>query len=173
MDAPLYNAEILRLAASVPHAERLRAPMASARRTSPICGSRVTADVILDSEGRVAGYGQEVRACALGQASAAILGGGVIGETAASLAEAHGLLAGWLKGDGPLPAALAARFPRLALFEPARAHPARHASICLSFDASAQATAAAGTAQAAAAAGTAQAAAAAGTAQAPHLKLAG
>jgi NifU-like protein involved in Fe-S cluster formation len=141
MDAPLYNAEILRLAAGIPHGERLTAPHASARRTSPICGSRVTADVIADESGRVAAFGQEVRACALGQAAAAILGGGVIGASPDDLREAHALLAAWLKSDGPLPTALAARFPKLALFEPARAHPARHASIGLAFEAAAAAAA--------------------------------
>ena len=54
MSATLYNAEILRLAASIPHNERLAAPMATAERRSPICGSRVTVDVsgelIIDSE---------------------------------------------------------------------------------------------------------------------------
>ena len=143
MDAPLYNARILRLAASIPHAERLTDPQATARRTSQVCGSRVTADVVLGADGRIAAFGQEVRACALGQASAAILGQGVIGETAQSLAEAHALLKGWLKGEGPLPQALAGRFPELALFEPARAHPARHPSILLAFDASAAAAGAA------------------------------
>jgi NifU-like protein involved in Fe-S cluster formation len=139
MDAPLYNARILRLAASIPHADRLQAPQATARRTSQVCGSRVTADVVLGPDGRIIAFGQEVRACALGQAAAAILGGAVIGESAATLGEAHVQLKGWLKGDGPLPEALAARFPELALFEPARAHPARHPSILLAFEASAAA----------------------------------
>ena len=139
MDAPLYNAEILRLAASIPHAAPLAAPQATARRTSPDCGSRVTVTLSLDPEGRVAEFGQEVRACALGQASAAILGRHVLGETAEGLAQAHALLKEWLKADGPLPAPLAARFPELALFEPARAHPARHPAILLAFEASAAA----------------------------------
>jgi NifU-like protein involved in Fe-S cluster formation len=139
MDTPLYNARILRLAASIPHAERLPRPQATARRTSPVCGSRVTADVVVDPQGRITAFGQEVRACALGQASAAILGGAVLGETGASLAEAHAQLAAWLKGDGPLPSLLAGRFPDLELFEPARAHPARHPSVCLAFEAAAAA----------------------------------
>jgi NifU-like protein involved in Fe-S cluster formation len=144
MDAPLYNARILRLAASIPHSDRLEAPQATARRTSQVCGSRVTADVVLDADGRIHAFGQEVRACALGQASAAILGQGVIGETAASLAQAHDLLKGWLRGEGPLPQPLAERFSELALFEPARAHPARHPSILLAFEAAAAAAAEAG-----------------------------
>ena len=141
MDAPLYNSEILRLAASIPHATRLVAPQASAQRTSPICGSRVTVDLALDSGGHVISFGQEVRACALGQASASILGRHILGETAQSLGEARDLLKDWLKGDGPLPDALATRFPELALFLPARAHPARHPSILLAFEASAAAAA--------------------------------
>jgi NifU-like protein involved in Fe-S cluster formation len=140
MDAPLYNAEILRLAASIPHAERLAAPEGSARRTSPVCGSRVTADVSLDADRRIAAFGQEVRACALGQASASILGRHVLGETSASLLLAHAALKDWLKGEGELPPALH-RFPQLALFQPARAHPARHPSILLAFEAAAAAAA--------------------------------
>lgn len=143
MDAPLYNARILRLAAGIPHSGRLAAPMASVRRTSPVCGSRVTADVVVDGDGHITAFAQEVRACALGQAAAAILGGGVLGETGAALAEDAAALADWLKGDGPLPERLAARFPELSLFEPARAHPARHPSIRLAFEAAAEAATAA------------------------------
>ena len=141
MNAPLYNAEILRLAASIPFQQRLEPPCASAERRSAICGSRVRADAEIDEQGRVIRFGQEVRACALGQASAAILGEAVLGMTAAELREAHALLAGWLKGDGVLPQALSARFPRLILFDPARAHPARHPSILLAFDAAGAAAA--------------------------------
>lgn len=144
MDAPLYNAEILRLAASIPHAERLPAPQGSARRTSPVCGSRVTVDVALDAYHQIALFGQEVRACALGQAAAAILGRHVLGESAGSLRHAHHLLAQWLRGNGPLPEKLA-RFEGLHLFGPARAHPARHASILLAFEAAAAAAEAAAT----------------------------
>lgn len=144
MEAPLYNADILRLAASIPHVERLEGADATARRTSPICGSRVMVDVSLDADGRIARFGQEVRACALGQASAAILGRHVIGQTAQGVAQAHDLLKAWLKGEGGLPPALAEDFPELALFEPARAHPARHPSICLAFEATAAAAAEAG-----------------------------
>lgn len=141
MNAPLYNAEILRLAASIPFQQRLDPPCASAERRSAICGSRVRADAEVDGEGRIIRFGQEVRACALGQASAAILGEAVLGMTAAELRAAHTALAGWLKGEGPLPGVLAARFPRLALFDPARAHPARHPSILLAFDAAGAAAA--------------------------------
>lgn len=139
MNAPLYNARILRLAASIPHDRLLDAPQARVRKVSPVCGSRVTADVVVDDRARVAAFGQEVRACALGQASAAILGRAILGKDAATLRAAHGALLSWLRSDDPLPEALARDFPDLELFAPARAHPARHASIALAFDAAAAA----------------------------------
>lgn len=139
MSVPLYNAEILRLATAIPFEARLPEPHATVTRQSPICGSRVIADVRLDDSGRVAAFGQEVRACALGQASASILGAGVIGQDASMLRAAHDALAGWLRQGDALPDALAGSFPAVALFEPARRHPARHASILLAFDAAATA----------------------------------
>lgn len=135
MTETLYNTQILRLAASVPHQVRLAAPQATSRKVSPVCGSRVTADVVLGDNGRVAAFGQEVRACALGQASAAILGAGVIGKAAPDLRAAHAGLAAYLKGGGALPA----DWPELAIFAPAKPHTARHASILLAFDAAASA----------------------------------
>lgn len=139
MDGALYNAEILRLAASIPFGERLPRPHGTAERRSPVCGSRVTADACIDAAGRITAFGQQVRACALGQASAAILAGNIIGRTATELETAATLLRDWLKGSGPLPSALATHWPKLILFEPARAHPARHPSIALAFEAAAEA----------------------------------
>ena len=74
MSAPLYNAEILRLAATIPHHERLSEPMATAEKRSPICGSRVTIDVAVDDAGRVSEVGLLVRACALGFGFGALKG---------------------------------------------------------------------------------------------------
>lgn len=139
MDAPLYNARILRLAASISHLGALEGAEVRVQKVSPICGSRVTVMLDLDPDGRVARFGQEVRACALGQAAAAILGQGVIGADPASLREAHAALEAYLKRAEPLPEAVLARFPELSLFEPARPHLARHGSICLAFDAAATA----------------------------------
>ncbi|WP_448586122.1 iron-sulfur cluster assembly scaffold protein [Thermaurantiacus sp.] len=144
MDAPLYNARILRLAAAIPLADRLERPQATVEKVSPICGSRVTVDLDLDTSGRVARFGQAVRACALGQASAAILGAGVLGASAAELRAAHRALGDYLRHAADLPVSVAARFPELEVFAPARPHRARHASILLAFDAAASAAEAAG-----------------------------
>lgn len=135
MSEPLYNTAILRLAATIPHQTRLAEPQGTSRKVSPICGSRVTADVDLDSEGRVATFGQEVRACALGQASASILGAGVLGKSASQLRNAHAALAAFLKGEADVPA----NWPDLEIFRPAQAYKARHPSILLAFDAAASA----------------------------------
>src|SRR3546814_5997903 len=92
MPTALYNRDILRLAASIPHLGRLERAQASAEKRSPVCGSWVAVDVALDDEGRVAALGQEVKACALGQASAALMGAGVLGREPAELVEARDAL---------------------------------------------------------------------------------
>ena len=135
MSATLYNARILRLASSIPHHARLADPQASVSRRSPICGSRVVVDVVLDEAGRVAAIGQEVRACALGQASAALMAEHAIGRTPAELAAARDALTAFLAGERDDPG----DWPGLDLFDPARPHPARHPSIRLAFEAVAEA----------------------------------
>lgn len=134
MSETLYNTAILRLAAT-PASPRLADPHASIVRVSPICGSRVTVDVALGGDGRVAGFGQEVRACALGQASAALLDAHVVGRSAAEITAARDGLAAFLKGEQEAPG----DWPGLDIFAPARPHKARHASILLAFDAAAAA----------------------------------
>jgi NifU-like protein involved in Fe-S cluster formation len=134
MSAPLYNAEILRLAASIPHHERLSEPMATAERRSPICGSRVTIDVAVDNEGRVSEVGLLVRACALGQASSSLLAANILGRTPAELAAARDALTAWLAREGDAP-----DWPGMAIFTPALDYTARHPSIRLAFEAAAKA----------------------------------
>ncbi|RZF66158.1 iron-sulfur cluster assembly scaffold protein [Sphingomonas populi] len=138
MTAPLYNTEILRLAATIPYQERLAEPTASSEKRSPVCGSRVTVDVVTDAEGRVSEVGMLVRACALGQASSSLLASHVIGRSPAELATARDALTAWLAGAGPVP-----DWPGLDIFTPALPHSARHASIRLAFEAAAEAAAAA------------------------------
>ncbi|MBX9859443.1 MAG: iron-sulfur cluster assembly scaffold protein [Sphingomonas sp.] len=145
MTTPLYNQQILRLAASTP-AARLTAPMASVEKRSPVCGSRVTVDVDVDREGRVRAIGLLVRACALGQASATLMAAEAVGKSPTELAEVRDALAAWLAGEGTMP-----DWPGIDIFTPALPHSARHASIRLAFEAVAEAAAIASTnAQAAA-----------------------
>jgi NifU-like protein involved in Fe-S cluster formation len=135
MNAPLYNTDILRLAASIPYHARIEAPMASVEKRSPVCGSRVTVDLDLDDAGRVADIGMLVRACALGQASAALMEASARGRTAEELAVARDQLTAWLAGERDAPP----DWPGLDIFTPALPHRARHASIRLAFEAAAEA----------------------------------
>ena len=131
----LYSRDILRLAASIPHLGRLSDPEASVERNSPVCGSRVVVDLSLDEAGRVAAIGMAVKACALGQASAALMAGHAIGRSGAELAAARAALADYLVGRSEQPG----DWPGLSAFAEARRFPARHASILLAFEAAAEA----------------------------------
>ena len=136
MNAPLYNTEILRLAASIPYHERLPDPMGSAEKRSPVCGSRVAVDVDVDDEGRVAAIGMLVRACALGQASSSLMAAHAVGRTWRELATARDALAAWLAGEDGMP-----DWPGIETLAPALPHSARHPSIRLAFEAAADAAA--------------------------------
>lgn len=127
----LYSQRILALAAAIPHAERLAHPQVSARKRSPLCGSTVTVDLCLD-DGRISAFGQDVKACALGQAAASILGSNAIGRTRAEIAAARDQLHAMLKAGGPVPGA---PFGDYEVLLPARDYKNRHASIMLALEA--------------------------------------
>ncbi len=131
----LYSQRILALTTELPLTDRLAAPDATARRRAPLCGSTVTVDVTVE-DGAVTGYGQEVKACALGQAAAAIVGGAVIGRDHAELARARDQLRAMLAENGPVPDA---PFEGFEVLQPARDYRNRHASILLAIEAVTQA----------------------------------
>lgn len=134
----LYSTRILALAAGIPHLGRLPAPGGSAKRRSPLCGSSVTADVVLQ-DGRIAALGWEVQACALGQAAAGVAGPALIGRSRAEVEAARDQLAAMLAG-GPVPRP---PFDGFEALTPARGFANRHASIQLALQAVAEAMAAA------------------------------
>jgi len=131
----LYSARILGLAADIPHLGRLSAPQGTSRRRSPLCGSTVTADVVV-RDGRIVEYAQDVKACALGQASAAVLGEVVIGRTLPELQTAGDSLRAMLKDGGPVPLS---PFQGYEVLLPARDYKNRHASILLALEAACEA----------------------------------
>lgn len=133
----LYSKRILGLAADIPHAERLTDPTATAKRRSPLCGSTVTVDVVVEN-GRITRFGQDVKACALGQAAAAVVGANAIGRTRAEIEMARDQLKAMLKENGPAPAP---PFDGLEVLLPARDYKNRHASILLTLEATAEAMA--------------------------------
>jgi NifU-like protein involved in Fe-S cluster formation len=131
----LYSARILMLAANMPRAGRLGAPDASSEKVSKLCGSRVLVDLKLDGE-EVVDFAQEVKACALGQAAAAVLGEHVIGARVDEIESARDQLRAMLKAGGPAPEG---RFVELKALKPVKDYPARHASTLLAFEAAAEA----------------------------------
>ncbi|HEX7853096.1 MAG TPA: iron-sulfur cluster assembly scaffold protein [Sphingobium sp.] len=135
MAEALYTIDILRLAASTSQWPALAVPDGSAERRSPTCGSRVRVDVGCDVEGRVAVIGVHVSACALGQASTAIMAGHALGRSGTDFRAVRAALAAYLTGESEsLP-----DWPGIGTLAPARAYPARHASILLAFEAAAEA----------------------------------
>ncbi|MBN7786247.1 iron-sulfur cluster assembly scaffold protein [Ponticoccus gilvus] len=131
----LYSGRILELAADIPRLGRLDAPGATVKKRSPLCGSTVTVDLVME-DGRVADYAQDVKACALGQAAASVVGGAILGCTPDQIARARDMLRAMLKEDGPTPEA---PFDGLEVLRPAQAYKNRHASILLALDAATEA----------------------------------
>lgn len=127
----IYNSKILALAADIPHLKRLAHPDATAQAISKLCGSKVTVDLAL-KDGVVSDFGQDVKACALGQASSSIMGRHVIGSTPEELRQLREQMYKMLKEEGPAPSG---KWAELEALTPVRDFKARHASTLLTFDA--------------------------------------
>lgn len=131
----LYSGRILALAADMPRTGRLDTPMATVRKRSPLCGSTITVDVDI-ADDVVTDYAQNVKACALGQAAAAVVGASVVGQNRVSIQQGRDALYAMLTENGPIPPA---PWQDLEVLQPAADYKNRHASIMLAFDAILQA----------------------------------
>ena len=131
----LYSTKLLKLAANMPRAGRLADPHGSAEKVAKLCGSKVVVDVRVEGD-RVVDFAQDVRACALGQASAAVLGSQVMGASLAEIEMARDGFRAMLKTGAPAPDG---RFSDLSMLAPVKDYPARHASTLLAFEAAAEA----------------------------------
>ncbi|MCY3878534.1 MAG: iron-sulfur cluster assembly scaffold protein [Rhodobacteraceae bacterium] len=127
----LYSQRILSLATTIPKTEQLENPQASCKTRSPLCGSTVTVDIIVEN-GTVTGYGQNVKACALGQAAASVVGANIVGCSRDEIETGLRQLASMLKEGGPPPGT---PFAELHVLEPAKEFKNRHASIMLALEA--------------------------------------
>ncbi|WP_226781059.1 iron-sulfur cluster assembly scaffold protein [Oceaniglobus trochenteri] len=131
----LYSGRILELAANMPHTAPLADPEASARKRSPLCGSTVSVQLCTE-DGRISAFSQDVKACALGQAAASVVGSQIIGRSLAEVEQARDQLKAMLKSGGPAPDA---PFDGLSVLEPAKDYKNRHASIMLALEATLEA----------------------------------
>ena len=127
----IYNRQILGFAADIPRLQRLAHPDATAMAISRLCGSKVTVDVVM-KDGVVSDFGQEVKACALGQASSSIMARHVVGSTADELRQLRDQMYRMLKEEGAAPTG---KWAELEALLPVRDFKARHASTLLTFDA--------------------------------------
>lgn len=128
----LYSTRILTLAANLPRSGRLVAPDGTGERVAKLCGSRAVVDVVLDDDGRVADFAQDVKACALGQAAAGVVGEAVMGASLEEIEQAREAMTAMLKsgGDGP-----DGRFEGLRVLKQVADYPARHASTMVAIEA--------------------------------------
>ncbi|EKF19721.1 iron-sulfur cluster assembly scaffold protein [Nitratireductor pacificus] len=127
----VYNAKILGFAGNISRVGRLDAPDASAKAHSKLCGSTVLVDLKMEGD-TVTDFAHEVKACALGQASSAIMAAHVVGAKADELRQLRAQMYAMLKEAGVPPGG---RFEDLKYLEPVRDYKARHASTLLTFDA--------------------------------------
>ena len=127
----LYSGKILQMAADPIYRERLSKPDASVTKRSPLCGSAITVDINVKN-GVITHYGQDVRACALGQASSTIIGKAIIGRSLNEVRKAYEELSDMLTNNGPIPSK---PFDDLYILQPASEYKNRHASILLAIEA--------------------------------------
>lgn len=131
MLSEIYNKRILELAANIPRVGRLPAPHATAVAHSRLCGSKITVDLMMDGDA-VTDFAHDVKACALGQASASIMARNIVGSTAQELHALRDAARRILKEMGDPPSG---KWADLAVLLPVRDYKARHASTLLVFDA--------------------------------------
>ena len=122
----LYTPELLALAVELAQWPPLESTDIRGEARSPTCGSTLALDLVLDESGRIERLGLRVRACAVGQAAAAIFARHAPGRDVATLGAELARLESWLANVGPRP-----DWPDLALIEAARAYPARHGAMLL------------------------------------------
>ena len=127
----LYNERIMELAENIPLDGRLDAPDATASVRSPLCGSRITVDLMI-KDGMIADYRHVVRACTLGQAAASIMARHVVGKSVDEVKRMGAALRALLKEKVPPPDGV---WDDLAVLTPAQDFKSRHGSVLLSFDA--------------------------------------
>ena len=124
--ARLYTPELLARAVELASWPPIENASLHGEARSTACGSTIGMDLAVDPENRIETIGMRVRACAVGQAAAAIFARHAQGLTPAQVQAAHDRMAGWLEDEAPAP-----DWPGIALIAPARAYPARHGAMLL------------------------------------------
>ncbi|MEM1131577.1 MAG: iron-sulfur cluster assembly scaffold protein [Pseudomonadota bacterium] len=131
-NSALYDRDILRLAASLYRWPLDDAFERIAEKRSPVCGSTIRLGFDRDAAGRISRIGLDVQACALGQASAAIVAANALGlsqeEAELRAQQCRDLLDGNVCDAAEL-------WPDMTLLSRAAPYPARHGAIMLPYEA--------------------------------------
>ena len=127
----LYSKDVLRHAASISRIERLRDADITLAHTAPLCGSRITVDMKVGNDGRIADYAQDIHACALGQASASIVAKHIVGKSADELADVAGQLRAMLVDGADPPGG---EWSDLSALAPVHTYPPRHGAVMLALE---------------------------------------
>ena len=123
----LYTQEVLALATSLAAWPLDPALPLIGQARAPTCGSTIELGLSLDNAGAIAAIGLRARACAIGQAAAAIFANAARGRSRADIAAAVTAIEHWLAG-AELPG-----WPGFAAIAAARDYPARHGAILLAW----------------------------------------
>lgn len=127
----IYNKLILQHAAHISKIGHLQNPDATSKKQSRLCGSTITVDLKVNN-GIVTDFAHDVKACALGQASASIMAKYIIGTSTNDLKKLQKAMWDMLVNNGPAPTH---PFEEFACLQPVKDYKARHGSTMLTFDA--------------------------------------
>ena len=131
----LYTNNILELASTIPVTNRLKQPDVTVTKRTAICGSSITLDLNI-SDTKISEIGLDIKACALGQASACIFLNHAVGTDITVISELRKNLKMFLDAGSFL---IKDPFAKYKYFEPAQKVPYRHDSVLLILDASIEA----------------------------------
>ena len=127
----LYSKDVLRKAASISRTERLENPDITLSHTAPLCGSRITVDLVVSTDGRISDYAQDIHACALGQAAASIVAEHIVGKSIAEMiAVVDQTRAMLLEGAAPPDG----EWTDLGILAPVHDHEPRHGAVMLALE---------------------------------------
>ena len=126
----LYTPELLALAT-----ELARFPLSDdlslrGKGRSRTCGSTASLGLNLSSSGTIETVGMRISACAVGQASAAIMARGLAGKQTDEVKAVQQAISRWLESGGPLP-----DWPGMDKIAPAHGYAGRHGAILLPWNA--------------------------------------
>ena len=130
----LYTPQVLGLAAQLADFPLTGEFAHSASARSRTCGSVIEIGLDCDPQGAVSRVGMKLAACAMGQASAAIMAAGLIGCEPGAIIAARASLERWLGEHGAVP-----DWPQIGLLAPALPHKGRHGALILPWTAACEA----------------------------------